>query len=471
MQRSVGENIALPFIARLARWGLIDMPKERETINGAVATLQIDARAGGEVRRLSGGNQQKVTIARWVAGGRPDDAVLRSDARHRHPDQAPDLRSAALPGARKALRSCSTPRSSRRSSSPATARSSSSADASSAEIDARDADEATLLRAAHNLAPEPKGDRDGVARGPPPVSPARCTRERMRRSRRGPTGRPWPASCWAGRRRNAWALGLIGFLIVLLLFTKMIQPRYGVAGIQGLAISVLPLALAAVAQAVVVIGGGIDLSIGSIMALTSVDLGDPDEGPERGVRDRRRPHRARAGDRHRRDQRDPHRGHASPRHRRHARDVVRLGGLRAARAQHARRRRIAVAQGPRHRVRRQRVDPQGGARPHRGRGGDLDPDPQTPRLGLSIYAIGSNKLAAFRSGVSVSRTKVLVLRADGRVRRARRPEPDREHRDRDAGAGAVHAAQRRRGRARRRQPRRRDAAASSARSSRSSSCR
>ena len=38
-------------------------------VEGAVATLQIDARAGGEVRRLSGGNQQKVTIARWVAGG------------------------------------------------------------------------------------------------------------------------------------------------------------------------------------------------------------------------------------------------------------------------------------------------------------------------------------------------------------------------------------------------------------------
>ena len=38
-------------------------------VNAAVARLQIDARAGGEVRRLSGGNQQKVTIARWVAGG------------------------------------------------------------------------------------------------------------------------------------------------------------------------------------------------------------------------------------------------------------------------------------------------------------------------------------------------------------------------------------------------------------------
>ena len=34
-----------------------------------MSRLQIDARAGAEVRRLSGGNQQKVTIARWVAGG------------------------------------------------------------------------------------------------------------------------------------------------------------------------------------------------------------------------------------------------------------------------------------------------------------------------------------------------------------------------------------------------------------------
>ncbi|MEO8469796.1 MAG: ABC transporter permease [Chloroflexota bacterium] len=75
-------------------------------------------------------------------------------------------------------------------------------------------------------------------------------------------------SGWA--RHHSWALGLLAFLIVLLLFTKGIQPRYGAAGIQGLAISILPLVLAAVAQAIVVIGGGIDLSIASIMALTSV---------------------------------------------------------------------------------------------------------------------------------------------------------------------------------------------------------
>jgi len=69
MQRSVRENIALPMITRLVRWGPIDASDERKKVEGGISTLQIDTRAGGEVRRLSGGNQQKVTIARWVAGG------------------------------------------------------------------------------------------------------------------------------------------------------------------------------------------------------------------------------------------------------------------------------------------------------------------------------------------------------------------------------------------------------------------
>lgn len=85
------------------------------------------------------------------------------------------------------------------------------------------------------------------------------------------SARTRPAELVAGwARRNAWSIGLLAFLALLLVFTKLIQPRYGVAGVQGLAISVLPLALAAVAQAVVVIAGGIDLSIGSMMALVNV---------------------------------------------------------------------------------------------------------------------------------------------------------------------------------------------------------
>ncbi|HEY4753298.1 MAG TPA: hypothetical protein VIH37_08440, partial [Candidatus Limnocylindrales bacterium] len=71
-------------------------------------------------------------------------------------------------------------------------------------------------------------------------------------------------------RKNAWTIGLLGLLTALLVFAKVVQPTYGAISIQGLGTSVMPLAIAAVAQTVVVICGGIDLSIGSMMALTSV---------------------------------------------------------------------------------------------------------------------------------------------------------------------------------------------------------
>ncbi|OHV70111.1 sugar ABC transporter [Mesorhizobium sp. LCM 4577] len=67
MQRSVRENIALPFSAALRKWGPIRMRREQVVVSGAIGRLQIDTRAQGEVQRLSGGNQQKVTIARWIA--------------------------------------------------------------------------------------------------------------------------------------------------------------------------------------------------------------------------------------------------------------------------------------------------------------------------------------------------------------------------------------------------------------------
>lgn len=69
MARSVRENIALPLLARFANWGAIPMRNEASRVTSAIERLQIDTRAQGEVRRLSGGNQQKVTIARWIARG------------------------------------------------------------------------------------------------------------------------------------------------------------------------------------------------------------------------------------------------------------------------------------------------------------------------------------------------------------------------------------------------------------------
>jgi len=71
------------------------------------------------------------------------------------------------------------------------------------------------------------------------------------------------------RRDHAWTLGLLGFLVLLLVFTKVVNPNYDLRSLASTATSVLPLALAAVAQAIVVIAGGIDLSISSQMALIS----------------------------------------------------------------------------------------------------------------------------------------------------------------------------------------------------------
>ncbi|WP_119272511.1 sugar ABC transporter ATP-binding protein [Taklimakanibacter deserti] len=67
MQQPVRENIALPFSAHWRNWGPIDRRREGERVTRAIERLQIDTRAQREVQRLSGGNQQKVTIARWIA--------------------------------------------------------------------------------------------------------------------------------------------------------------------------------------------------------------------------------------------------------------------------------------------------------------------------------------------------------------------------------------------------------------------
>ena len=68
-QRPIAENIAAPLYNRVARWGPINMRRERERVGDAISKLQIDTRAANQARRLSGGNRQKLTLARWLAAG------------------------------------------------------------------------------------------------------------------------------------------------------------------------------------------------------------------------------------------------------------------------------------------------------------------------------------------------------------------------------------------------------------------
>ena len=70
--------------------------------------------------------------------------------------------------------------------------------------------------------------------------------------------------------KNAWAFGLALFLAILLMATKFIQPEFGISGLDSLSRAALPFALATLGMAIVVISGGIDLSIASIMAVCGV---------------------------------------------------------------------------------------------------------------------------------------------------------------------------------------------------------
>lgn len=71
-------------------------------------------------------------------------------------------------------------------------------------------------------------------------------------------------------RKHGWILGLTLLLTALVIATKMIQPEFGISGLESLSRAALPFAFATAAQAVVVIAGGIDLSVAAMMAVSSV---------------------------------------------------------------------------------------------------------------------------------------------------------------------------------------------------------
>jgi ribose transport system ATP-binding protein len=69
-EMSLRENLTLPNLGRWAKWGLLKLRQERASASELVRRLDIKPpRLGQLVRNLSGGNQQKVVIGRWLTGG------------------------------------------------------------------------------------------------------------------------------------------------------------------------------------------------------------------------------------------------------------------------------------------------------------------------------------------------------------------------------------------------------------------
>ncbi|MFQ6395730.1 sugar ABC transporter ATP-binding protein [Nocardia sp. KC 131] len=68
LHRGVRDNITLAMLDRLRRWRFIRRGEERRLAERYVAALRVRTPSiEQEVRKLSGGNQQKVVLARWLA--------------------------------------------------------------------------------------------------------------------------------------------------------------------------------------------------------------------------------------------------------------------------------------------------------------------------------------------------------------------------------------------------------------------
>jgi ribose transport system ATP-binding protein len=67
LSMSVGDNTTLTTLDRIAKWGLINTKKERETVDQVIAKMRVKTNSHRTpVRNLSGGNQQKVVIGKWL---------------------------------------------------------------------------------------------------------------------------------------------------------------------------------------------------------------------------------------------------------------------------------------------------------------------------------------------------------------------------------------------------------------------
>ena len=65
---TVARNITLPHAGRIARGGFLRADSEAALVDPVVRNLRVKAAPFQEVRLLSGGNQQKVVLGKWLAG-------------------------------------------------------------------------------------------------------------------------------------------------------------------------------------------------------------------------------------------------------------------------------------------------------------------------------------------------------------------------------------------------------------------
>ena len=270
-QRSIRENVALPLVRNPSKWGLINARAERERVSNAVKRLQIDTRAEAQLRRLSGGNQQKVVIARWMATGFQTllcfDPTRGIDIGTKHQIYRL-LREMADAGSSVLLFTSELPEIALVCDRTIVLFGGEIV----AEMPASEANEETLLRAAHGLELAPVRGAIGRA-GVRSIGTGAITgsADNLSLSVQAPNqSSRFLDKVWNAVVRHPALFGMPLLFLVFLMATVAIHPKFNSFDAQSVAMAALPLACAAAAQAIVVISGGIDLSIGSVMAVANV---------------------------------------------------------------------------------------------------------------------------------------------------------------------------------------------------------
>ena len=96
LRMAVGLNLVMSVIRRISPSGFMSMPRQAEAVNQSFSQFDIRPRnADIAVGALSGGNQQKIVLAKEVLGNPRLLLARRADARRRRRRQGRDLRAAA----------------------------------------------------------------------------------------------------------------------------------------------------------------------------------------------------------------------------------------------------------------------------------------------------------------------------------------------------------------------------------------
>jgi ribose transport system ATP-binding protein len=262
VQHSIIKNVAAPHLPAWSRFGVLDQPQERKAVSGIINRFQVRTPSSEQpIGFLSGGNQQKVVVGRWLLA-RPnlyifDEPTIGVDVAtklelYRVLRQLADQGAAVLVLASDVLELIGL------SDRILVVAHGTIVD----RVPASDATEERVVGSAVTGA-KPSAESDAESTNPAIRNPA--GKQGRSTSSRKPLGLGDIA--W---RRYAGAALLAGLILMICIYTAS-QARYFLTerNLGNLVIQIVPLALVAVGQMAVILVGGIDLSVGPLISLTT----------------------------------------------------------------------------------------------------------------------------------------------------------------------------------------------------------